>query len=434
MTEQKKETKALDDIRVLDLAGLSGLYCTKLLADLGADVIKIEPPGGDQTRHIGPFYHDEPHPERSLYFFHFNTNKRSITLNLETMDGQDILKKLILTADILVETFAPGHLDSMGLGYPVLKGINPRLILVSVTGFGQTGPYKDFEASDIIGLALGGLLYTMGFPEDPPTSLGASQGYHMASANAVIGALMALYNRDITGEGQWVDVAMQGAVLRMTERAPLIYWLSKSYRKRSGLEYYRGMRDIFPCKDGRIVCSALGGSGAEAMLDWMESEGMAADLRDAKYEVVLSLMMTGSPYGKGSQQRVRIDVGAAKLQDYLEELRHIEEVWEAFLMTHTKEELFVGAQNRGVRLMPLNDARDVVEDIGLKARNYFVNIEHPELGVTIKYPGAPYRLSETPWEISKRAPLCGEHNMMIYEKELGFTKDQLSVLKAANVI
>jgi benzylsuccinate CoA-transferase BbsE subunit len=434
MHTQNKNVKALDDIRVLDLAGPSGFYCTKLLADLGADVIKIEPPGGDHSRHIGPFYHDEPHPEKSLYFFHYNTNKRSITLNIETQDGRDIFKKLVQTSDILIETFTPNYLDSIGLGYPVLEQINPKLIMVSITGFGQTGPYKDFEASDIIGLATGGLLYTMGFPEDPPTSLGASQGYHMASANAAIGALIALYSREITGEGQWVDVAMQGAVLRMTERAPLIYWLTGAYRQRSGLEYYRGMRDIFPCKDGRIVCSALGGSGADVMLDWMESEGMVADLRDEKYNVVLAIMTTGSPYGGGSQQRVRIDVGTAKLQDYPDEVRHIEEVWERFLMTHTKEELFTGAQNRGVKLMPLNNARDIVEDIGLKERNYFAYVEHPELGETIQYPGAPYRFSETPWQISKRAPLCGEHNMMIYEKELGFTREQLSLLKASNVI
>ncbi len=434
MNKQKKNVRALDDIRVLDLSGSLGLYCTKLLADLGADVIRIEPPGGDQTRHIGPFYHDEPNPEKSLYFYHYNTNKRSITLDIRTSDGQEILKKLIPAADIVVETFAPGYLDSIGLGYPILEQLNPKIILVSITGFGQTGPYKEFEASDIVGLATGGLLYTMGFPEDPPTSLGASQGYHMASANAAIGTLMALYNRDFTGEGQWVDVAMQGAVLRMTERAPLIYWLTGAYRQRSGLEYYRGMRDIFPCKDGRIVCSALGGSGADVMLDWMASEGMAADLRDGKYDVVLAIMTTGSPYGKGSQQRVRIDVGTAKLQDFPEEVRHIEEVWEAFLMTHTKEELFTGAQNRGVKLMPLNDAKDIVEDIGLKERSYFVDVEHPELGETLRYPGAPYRFSETLWQISKRAPQCGEHNIDIYEKELGFTKEQLSILKAANVI
>ena len=434
MNRQNEERKALDDIRVLDLAGPSGLYCTKLLADIGADVIRIEPPEGDPLRRIGPFYHDEPHPEKSLFHFHFNTNKRSITLNLENENGRKILKDLIKKADILVETFAPGYLDSLRLAYSVLKEINPRLILVSITGFGQTGPYRDYKASDLISLAMSGLLYTMGFPEDPPTTLGASQGYHMASANATIGALIALLNRDVTGEGQWVDIPLQGTNLRMSEMAPYTYWLVKANRKRSGLEYYRGLRDMFSCKDGRVICSALGGGGAEKMLEWMESEGMAADLRDEKYAKVIQIMISGSPYGKGNQQNVRFDTAAASLSDFPEEVRHIEEVWEGFLMTHTREELFVGAQERGVRLMPVNDAKSVVEDIGLKSRNYFVEVEHPELGGSIKYPGPPYRLSETPWRLSKRAPLIGEHNREIYEQELGISRQQLAVLKGENVI
>ena len=162
MTEQKVNNTALGDLTVLDLAGPMGLYCTKQLADLGADVIKIEPPDGDPIRAIGPFYHDEPAPEKSLYWFHFNTNKRSITLDIESPDGKDILKKLIKTADIMVETFQPGYLDAIGLGYSVLKEINPGLILTSITPFGQTGPYKDFKASDLIGLAMGGLVFICG--------------------------------------------------------------------------------------------------------------------------------------------------------------------------------------------------------------------------------------------------------------------------------
>jgi crotonobetainyl-CoA:carnitine CoA-transferase CaiB-like acyl-CoA transferase len=434
MTAEQSKDSALSGVRVLDLAGPSGQYCTKLLADLGADVIKVEPPGGDPTRCHGPFYHDEPHCEKSVYFFHFNTSKRSISLDIENPDGREILKRLVEKSDILVETFAPGYLAEMGLGYEDLKKINPRLIQVSITGFGQTGPYKDYESSDLVGMATCGLLYTVGFPEDPPTTLGAQQAYHMASTNAAIGALMALYNRDVTDLGQWVDIAVQGTALRLSEMAPYTYWLVGSYRKRSGLEYYRGLRDIFSCKDGRVVCSALGGSGAEKMLEWMESEGMAADLRDEKYSMVMAVMTGGSFYGKGSQDKVRLDVASAKLQDFPEEVRHIEETWEAFLMTHTREEMFVGAQERGVRLMPVNDVASLVEDVGLKAREFFVDVEHPELKDTLKYPGPPYRLTETPWRISKRAPLIGENNQEIYEGELGFSKEKLSLLKSAKVI
>ncbi len=430
-----KSNRALGDLRVLDLAGPSGVYCTKVLADLGTDVIKIEPPGGDPTRNIGPFYKDVPHPEKSLYFFQYNTNKRSITLNIEAKDGREILKELVTTADIMVETFKPGYLARMGLGYPALKKINPLLILVSITGFGQTGPYREYESSDLIGLATCGLLYTMGFPDDPPTTLGASQAYHMASASAAIGALIALQHRDKTGKGQWVDVPIQGTCLRLSEMAPFTYWLVKSNRKRTGFEVYRGLRDIFRCKDGRIVCSALGGAGAETMIEWMDSEGMAGDLKSGKYDHVITLMMGGFPYGKTkSTKDVDLNKTKRSLQSYVAEVRHIEEIWEAFLMTHTKEELFVGAQTRRVRLMPVNDAKDVVEDIGLKARNYFVDVEHPELKDSLKYPGPPYRFSQTPWELFKRAPLIGEHNLEIYKNELGFTKEKLAILKAANVI
>ena len=423
-TKNTKEN-ALGDIRVLDLAGPSGLYCTKLLSDLGADVIRIERPGGDFTRRIGPFYNDEPHPEKSLYHFHFNTNKRSITLDIDSEEGRQILKRLAKTADIMVETFAPGHLDSMGLGYTQLKEINPEIILVSITGFGQTGPYKDYRVSDLTGLAVGGVLYTMGFPEDPPTSLGGSQAYHMASANAAIGALIALCNRDLGGGGQWVDVPIQGTVLRMSEMAPFTYWIKGTSRGRTGLEYYRSLRDNFPCKDGFVVCSALGGAGADRMLEWMESEGVVADLKSEKYAEVISLMKKAT-IGDAATRRLT--------QEFKEEVRHIEEVWQAFLMTHTREELFVGAQTRGVKLFPVNDAKSVVEDVGLKERNYFVDVHHPELGKSLKYPGPPYRFGETPWEISRRAPRIGEHNIEIYEKELGISRDQLAVLKAANVI
>ena len=420
---EDKGNAALKGIRVLDLAGASGVYCTKLLADLGADVIKIEQPGGDPMRWMAPYYHDEPDPEKSLYFWHFNTSKKSITLNLDSVDGRSIFNRLVKTADILVETYQPGYLDSLGLGYHALKIINPELIFVSITGFGQTGPYSNYKSSDLIGQAMSGILNTIGFPDDPPTSLGACQTYHMVSSNAAIGALIALYYRDTTGEGQWIDVPLQGTNLRMSEMVPFTYWISGKNRYRSGLEYYRMRRDIFECKDGRVVCSALGGAGAEKMLEWMESEGMAADLRADKYAPVIALIMGVSV----------LEVGKG-LRDYPEEADHIDEVWGSFLKTHTMEELFVGAQTRGVRLMPVNDAKSIVEDIGLKERKYFVDVSHPELNETFTYPGAPYTLSETPWHISRRAPLIGEHNFDIYVKELGYDLKHIEDLKQNGTI
>jgi len=165
----------------------------------------------------------------------------------------------------------------------------------------------------------------------------------------------------------------------------------------------------------------------------MESEGMAADLKDDKYEPVIALMMGASVYGKGSKQKVSLEAGKG-LRDYAEEADHIDDVWEAFLKTHTREELFVGAQTRGVRLMPVNDAKSVVEDIGLKERKYFVDVSHPELSTIFTYPGAPYRLSETPWRVSRRAPLIGEHNIEIYVEELGYDLKHIEDLKRNGTI
>lgn len=428
--DTQQSRMALDDIRVIDLTGPSGVYCTKLLADLGADVIRIEPPEGDATRRIGPFVSDEPHPEKSLHFYHFNTNKRSVTLNLETDAGREIFKRLVKTADMVVETFEPGYLAGLGVGYETLKAINPRLILVSVTWFGQTGPYRDYGSSDLVTQALTGLAYTIGFPEDPPVAVGANQTHHMAATHAAIGALMALYNRDITGSGQWVDLPVLSSCLRMADMVALMYWVEGTVRKRSGFEYYRGLRDVWPCKDGYVICSVLGGYGADAMVEWMESEGIGVGLRE-EYGDVIEAIKNMAP---GSRAAAR-ETGrrSYRLRDLKAAQKHVEDVWQAFLMTHTREELFVGAQTRGVALMPVNTAKDLVEDIGLVQRGYFVEVDHPELGRSLKYPGAPYQLSETPWAIRRRAPLIGEHNVEVYE-EIGFTKEQLGLLKASNVI
>jgi len=191
------------------------------------------------------------------------------------------------------------------------------------------------------------------------------------------------------------------------------------------LEYYRSLKDNFPCKDGRIVCSALGGAGAESMLDWMESEEMEKDLRGERFEEVIKLIRTAT-IGDKATKRLS--------EEFAAEVAHIEKVWEAFLMTHTREELFVGAQTRGVRLFPVNDAKSIAEDIGLAARRYFVEVDHSELGETLSYPGAPYRLSKTPWKINSRAPFIGEHNKDIYETELGIGVAHMSLLKRNAVI
>ncbi len=423
---------SLKDIRVLDLAGPLGIYCTKLLADLGADVIKIEKPGGDPMRQIPPFFHDEVNPDRSLFWFHFNTNKRSITLNLDTNDGKEIFKRLVESADIVVETFPPGYLDQIGLDFASLKEINKRLIWTSITPFGLTGPHAHSKGSDIIGQAMGGLMNLCGFPDRAPSALGGYQSYYMASMDGVIGTLIALYWRDITGEGQLIDASMQGATLKTAYSAIMGYIVSNKILRRSGEEHYRGLKDLFPCKDGFIICSALGGSGADVMLEWMESDGMAADLKDDRYAPVLAAVGSRRRMKKGMVQVARVD--PRRLGDFTKEIAYIEQVWEAWLKTHTKEELFVGAQLRGVRLMPVYDMRDIAEEKQLLEREFFVEVVHDELGTSLKYPGAPFRLSETPWKIGRRPPLIGEHNIEIYQDELNISPKELRESEKAGVI
>jgi len=208
---------------LLDLSGPMGVYCGKLMADMGADVIKVEPPGGDSMRRIGPFLAEplfkqkQGHGGSSLHWLHFNANKRSITLDIATADGRSILRRLACHADVVLESYPPGHMESLGLNYASLEAENPRLIYTSITSFGLTGPHKDFKASDLVGLAMGGYLYVTGWPHTPPTRLWGSQAYHTVSNRAYIAILLALYHRLATGLGQHIDVSMQEAVAATTE-------------------------------------------------------------------------------------------------------------------------------------------------------------------------------------------------------------------------
>ena len=289
-----------------------------------------------------------------------------------------------------METFPPGYLDSLGLGYSALKKINPGLIMTSITPFGQTGPYKDFKASDLIGLAMGGFLFICGWEDEPPSRVGGSQAYNIASIHATTATLIALYHRDITGEGQHIDVSMQQCVAHSLQWVPQMYDLQKRIMVRSG----RLGVPLQECKDGWTNFIAL--FDWDLLVDWLKSGGGAADLDDDKF--------------KDMDYQIRPEVR-----------QHITEVTDAFTKSHDKRWVCEEGQNRGVIAIPCNNAKDVVENPQLVLRNFFVDVEHPELNDTLKYPGAPYRFAETPWKIRRRPPLIGEHNNEIYKKELGLT-------------
>ena len=242
---------ALSGYRILDLCDAPGVLCTKILADLGADVIKVEPPAGNATRYRGPFYQEQTDPEKSLFFWYFHTNKRSITLDLATPTGQALLHRLLATADALVETFPPGYLDGLGLSFRHLRVLYPRLVMTSITGFGSTGPYSHYQAPDIVGLAMGGLAYLCGEPDGPPVPPGGLQGYHLAALNGAAGTLIALWHREVTGQGQHVDVSMQAAVANALETTHQTYDFNREIRTRCG-HRREGAAYILPCQDGYV--------------------------------------------------------------------------------------------------------------------------------------------------------------------------------------
>ena len=426
MNNQKKEEHLLSPFRALDLTDEKGFLCGKILGDLGVDVIKIERPGGDPSRNIGPFYHDIPDPEKSLYWFAYNSNKRGITLDIETSDGQKIFKKLVKTADFVVESFHPGYLDKLGLGYSNISKSNPRIIMVSITPFGQTGPYKDYKASDIVAEAMSGFMFLTGDPDRPPVRISFPQAFHHAGAEAAVGAIMAHYYRQKNGEGQHVDISLQSSICPALLNAPLFWDLNKIKLRRAGASrvglftatFTAGTRNVWPCKDGyvsfQLFGGNLGGNSNKALIDWMDSEAMAPEyLKQVNWSAFDFVYY---------------------IKEKPEELERYAEAIADFFKTHTKAELFDEALKRRVLLYPVNTMKDIVEDIQLTDRGFWEKVEHPELGVNLDYPGAFVKCSESSCGIRYRAPLIGEHNSDVYTNDLGYSSEQLGLFKERGII
>ena len=410
----------LTGIRVLELSDEKGQFCGKLMADLGADVIKIEPPGGQNTRSIGPFLADIPNRERSLSFWHYNTSKRGITLNLASLDGQRLFRDLAAKADVILETHPPGHLDTLGLGYEQLSQHNPGLIMCSLTPFGQSGPWRDYLSSDLLHMAAGGQMASSGYDQDdvpdaPPIAPGGGNAWHIAGHYAYMGILAALYYRDMSGDGQYIDASIHEACALTTEGAIAIYLSNGSVVQR-----HTG-RHASPDMSTRIQLATKGGdwvnvtrSGSNltparlrVLAEWMDEHGLAQDLLDEKYYA---------------------------LDGILENAFHITEVMADFFIQMPQSEIWQGGQERDFPWGGVRTLDDIMGDPHLEERNFFVQVEHPELGQSFTYPGAAAIYNGSPWNISRRAPLIGEHNQEVLCDELGVSQAELNLLAESGVV
>lgn len=408
----------LSGFRALDLTNEKGFVCGKILAALGVEVIKIEKLGGDPARGIPPFLHNTPDPEKSLYWYAFNTDKQSITLNLQLSQGQDLFRKLVEKADFVLESFAPGYMDSLGLGYEALKRVNPRIIMTSLTSFGQKGPYTQYKGSELIASAMGGVLLTTGDPDRPPVREGPDSIYFHAGAAAALGTILAHHHRQITGEGQQVDVSLQGVVASRTFTNLVIWEFKKSLIKRSGYVRKIGARAtrwIWQCKDGYVFWAFMPGKfGAPAnrvLSKWIDEDGL---------ENPLNKVTNWDDFDLTAISREEVDAHERAIA--------------MFFMNHTKKEIAEEGLKRGLNATSIDSPPDVLENRQLEARGYWVDLEHPKSDSTLMYPKQFFLCNQTENFVKRRAPLIGEHNEDIYVKELGLSSTEIATLKKTGVI
>jgi benzylsuccinate CoA-transferase BbsE subunit len=403
---------ALEGLRVLDLSGPMGNYAGKLFADMGADVMLVEPPGGTQLRREPPFIDDIAGTERSLNFAYQNTSKRSICLDLDTASGQQLFRDLAATADLVIETAPPGWMESHGLGYEDLAKTRPQLVVASITPFGQTGPYAQMSATDLVGLALGGLLHMGGYRDAAPTQAHGDQAFKCAAMYGAVAAMLAVTEAELTGHGQHVDISMQESVTLALENAAQAYDLEGVIRQRPlGDQRFAGY-GLFECKDGYIYLGSRGIGNSPAWsrsMQWFKDEGMEGAGR-----------LLGPEWSD---------------LDYLKSDEAREVFGETFMKwsrQHTKAWLYSEGQKRGIPLAPVSTPADLLANPQLQARGHFVPFTHPLLKQAALMPGAPYVMSVTPWKVRRPAPMLGEHTIEVLG-ELGIAKEDVSRLVSAGV-
>ncbi len=403
----------LDGIRVLDLSEEQGFLTGKILGDLGADVIKLEPPGGDKAGRRGPFLGELADAERSLRWLALNTSKRGITLALGSKRGRELFRALAARADVVLETAAPGALEALGIGWDALHGELPRLVWCSLTPFGRTGPWAHYRAHDLVLVALGGNASLTGDADRAPVRCTLPTAYYAAGPEAAAGIAMALYGRERNGRGQLVDVSMHECQLSTLVTAPGQYGINPQLRSRTGARL-GGTREIWRAKDGDVSFGLRGGAARApslaATVAWMAEENLAPEwLRELDWTKYNHNLLSAP------------------------EIARLEAAFGAFFATKTRRELFEQALARRIMLAPCNDAREILEQPQLRSRELFTTLDYPEFGARIEHPGFFAKASPSRIGIRRRAPRVGEHNAEVYG-ELGIDAAALRELARDGVI
>jgi CoA:oxalate CoA-transferase len=387
---------ALGDLKVLDLTHyIAGPYCTKLLGGLGATVVKVERPNtGDALRQVGPFYEDVPGPDRGFPFLYLNTDKQSVTLNLKTDTGVKMFKRLAEWADIVIESYRPGVMDDFGLSYEELEKVNPNLIMVSISNFGQTGPYRDYAMTDLTSQALGGLMIMVGEPEREPLQLGAYQALCSAAVAAFTGTMTAVMARNLRGIGQHVDVSITEMVAYTEWHATSAYAFNQTSRKRRGR---LTANKVLRTKDGHMG----------AWTQWPSIKRLVGGaLEDEKFDTLAGREEHTHEYG---------------------------DAVEAWLLTRNKLDAYHEGQAAGQPWGYIATMKDLMESEQYQARSFLKEMAHPTIGKGT-YATVPFRIGSVPGGPWQPAPRLGEHNPQVYGSVLGYDSADLIRLHEVGVI
>lgn len=380
----------LDGIRVLDLCDESGILAGRILADLGADVVAVEPPGGHPLRHRGPYLGGVEDPERSLAWLALGAGRRSVALDLERDADRDALRRLTRAADVWIDTAAPGEMEGRGLGFETLRHDNPRLVHASITPFGRSGPYAGHAGPDLVAVAMGGNAHLTGPPDRPPVRCSLPTAYYHAGPEAALGIVMALYAREDSGRGQQVDVSLQETQLQTQLSFPAQYALHGRPSRRSGERMGR-LREIWKAKDGYVSFGLRGGPtrvrNLKATVEWMREHGAAPDWL--------------VHYDWDAYNHNTLDDA---------EIARLEQAFGAYFAGRTRRELYRDALARRILLAPCNDTKEILEHEQLRDRGLFTTVELPHLGARLELPGFFAKADDGSIGLRRRAPRLGEHS------------------------